>query len=233
MGMNYFKKLILLITVGFAFSVSAEGLFSLPLLYSVKNPRQFNETSRYISGLRYSWVFSAYFPDHVQELVGKWHLQAGAGWLHTIPRKISSAKQKENSNTAVNSEGKQSDKSKKETKKVKTFISYYPAVVSVEVKWELDQLHYVRPAFGVGYALNNPLDDKTLLQHSFLDKKSYFITAGLLFSFDIVDSNFSHRMNYEYNIRDMGLFAEYQKYYSLGAKDQSHWGINVGLFMAL
>lgn len=207
--------------MGLVFSVSAEGMFSLPLLYPVKSPRQFNETSRYISGLSYSWVFSSYFPEHVQELVGKWHLQARASWLHTIPRKRPSAYTKEE------------DKERERKRTVKIFTSYYPAILSAGVNWELDQLHYVRPILGAGYAVNNPLDNLTLLQNSFLDKKSYFITAGLLFSFDIVDSNFSHRMNYEYNIRDMGLFVEYQKYYSLKQKDQSHWGVNVGLFVVL
>lgn len=211
--MNCFKKIILLTVISLTLPVSAESLLSLPFLYPVKNPRQFNETSRYISGLSYSWVFSSYFPEHVQELAGKWHLQARASWLHTIPRKQPSAS--------------------KEKRTIKTFISYYPAIVSAGVNWELHQLHYVRPVLGVGYALNNPMDNRTLLlQTPFLDKKSYFITAGLLFSFDIVDSNFSHRMSYEYNILDMGLFVEYQKYYSLERENQSHWGVNVGFFAA-
>ena len=218
--MNYFKKVILLTVISLIFPVSAEGLLSFPFLYPVNSPRQFNETSRYISGLRYSWVVSAYFPEHVQELAGKWHLQMWAGWLHTIPRKLPS--------TYTRKE----DIEKEKRRTVKMLVSYYPAIVSAGVNWELHQLHYVRPILGVGYALNNPLDNRTLLQNSFLDKKSYFITAGLFFSFDIVDSNFSNRMDNEYNIRDMGLFVEYQKYYSLEKKNQSHWGMNIGLFTA-
>ena len=205
--------------MGLIFPISGEGLVSLPLLYSVKASRKFDETSRYISGLRYSWVVSTYFPEHVQELAGKWHLQAGLSWLHRIPRKqpfVGTEKAKETEANRI----------------VKTFISPYPVIVSAGVNWELHQFHYVRPILGVGYALNNPLDRDVLHHDSFLDKKAYFITASLFFSFDIVDSNFSHRMNYEYNIRDMGLFIEYQKYYSLGQKNQSHWGMNTGLFMA-
>ena len=65
-----------------------------------------------------------------------------------------------------------------------------------------------------------------------MDRKSYFITVGVLLSFDIVDFNFSQRMSYEYGIRDMGLFAEYQKYYSLEQASHRHWGANVGFFIA-
>ena len=216
--MSYFKKLILLTTMGFIFSSSAEGMFSVPFLYPVKNPKQFNETSRYMSGLSYSWIFSSYLPEHVQKFVGRWHLQARVHWLHTIPRKKASTVKK-------------TEEEKK--RRVKIFKSYYPALVSGGLNWEFDQLHYIRPILGAGYAFNNPLDNLTLMQNSFLDKKLYYITAGLFFSFDIVDSNFSHRMNYEYNIRDMGLFVEYQKYYSIEQKDQSHWGLNIGLFVAL
>jgi len=211
--MNCFKKTALLVAISLSFSVLAEGLLSFPFLYPIKNPTQFNETSRYISGLRYSWVVSFYLPEHVQEFAGKWHLQAGAGWLHAIPRKPPSAS--------------------KDKKAIKPLISYYPAIFSAGISWELYQLlHYVRPVLGMGYALNNPLGSRALLQTSFLDKKSYFITAGLLFSFDILDSNFSHRMSHEYNILDMGLFAEYHKYYSLERENENHWGINIGLFVA-
>ena len=210
--MNY-KKIILVTVLAWASSPLAEGVLSFPLLYPVKNPKQFNETSQFISGLQYSWTVSSYFPEHVRELVGQWHLQADVKWLHTIPRRQNTQK--------------------KDTTKIKTFISYYPAIISAGVRWELDHLHYIRPFLGAGYALNNPLSNLTLLQNSFLDKKLSYLTAGLFFSFDIIDSNFSHRMNYEYNIRDMGLFVEYQKYHSLAQKSQSHWGVNIGLFLAL
>ena len=85
--MYFFKKVVLLTAMGFIFSASAEGLLSFPFLYPVKNASQLNETSRYVSGLRYSWVASSYFPEHVQEVLGAWHIQMGVGWLHNIPRK--------------------------------------------------------------------------------------------------------------------------------------------------
>ena len=213
--MNLFKKIILLVFAVFVFSVSAEELLSFSFLYPVQNAKKFNETSRYVSGFRYSWVMSSYFPEHVQELLGAWHIQLGASWLHTIPRRVSEDKKK-----------------KEDQKKIKPLISYYPAVVTGGLNWEFNHLHYVRPVLGVGYSFYNPLNNAVLQQNSFVDKKSYFITAGVLLSFDIVDSNFSHRMSYEYGIQDMGLFAEYQRYYSLTQKSQRHWGINVGFFMA-
>ncbi len=216
--MHFFKNIILITVIVISLSSSAEGMLSLPFLYPAKNPKQFNETSLYVSGFRYSWMVSSYFPEHVQQSVGNWHIQFGGGWLHTIPRRKSSPTP--------------ASKDAKETKKNKIFTSYYPAVVTAGLCWEMNYLHYVRPTLGFGYAFNNPLDNRVLLQNSFLDKKSYFITVGALLSFDIVDSNFSHRMNYEYNIRDMGLLVEYQKYYSLAEKSNSHWGWNVGLFMA-
>lgn len=218
--MNFFKKITLLSSMCFVLSVTAEGVLSFPFLYPVQNARKFNETSRYVSGFRYSLVVSSYFPEHVQEILGAWHIQVGAGWLHTIPRKMAS------STPAA--------KGKKETDKKKTqlLISYYPAVVTGGLNWEFNHLHYAKPIVGVGYAFHNPLNNSVLLTNSFMDKKSYFVTAGVLLSFDIIDSNFSNRMYYEYGIRDMGLFVEYQKYYSLVKKSRRHWGVNVGLFMA-
>lgn len=211
--MYFFKKITLIIIIGITFSSSAKGFLSVPLLYPIQNAKQFNETSLYFSGVRISWVFSkSYFPEHVQELIGDWHVQLGGGWLHTIPRK--------------------QDSSSKSQKNIKTFVSYYPAVATAGFNWEVNYLHYVRPIFGVGYAINNPLENNVLIQNSFLDKKSYYITAGVLLSFDIIDSNFSHRMNYEYNIRDMGLFFEYQRYYSLVEKNNRRSGWNIGFFMA-
>ena len=210
--MNLFKKITLLVFAVFVFSASAEELLSVSLLYPVQNAKQFNETSRYVSGFRYSWVVSSYFPEHVQELLGAWHIQLGVSWLHTIPRKVSS--------------------SSEDKKKIKPFISYYPAVITGGLHWEFNHLHYVRPVLGAGYSFHNPLNNSVLQKNSFMDRKSYFITAGVLLSFDIVDSSFSHRMSYEYGIRDMGLFAEYQRYYSLTQKSRRHWGVNVGLFIA-
>lgn len=216
--MNCFKKIILLVFAGFIFSATAEELLSFSFLYPVQNAKQFNETSRYVSGFRYSWVVSSYFPERVQELLGAWHIQLGAGWLHTIPRKASSI-----------SEDK---KKKEEQKKIKPLISYYPAVITGGLNWEFDHLHYVRPVLGAGYSFHNPLNNSVLQENSFMDRKSYFITAGVLLSFDIVDFNFSQRMSYEYGIRDMGLFAEYQRYYSLEQESHRHWGANVGFFIA-
>ena len=227
--MRFFKKIILITVMWTAFPSVSESLLSLPLFYPVKNFNQFDETSRYISGLRYSWVVSSYFPEHVQQILGNWHLQFGGGWLHTVPRKRAVAPKK--SISAVSKSAKDTEKKKK----IKTLISYYPALVEAGLIWELNHLHYVKPLLGFGYVWNNPLNNETLLQQSFLDQKSYFITMGFLLSFDLVDSNFSHRMNYEYNIRDMGLFVEYRKYSSLKkAKDKegSRWGWNVGLYMA-
>ena len=217
MLMNFYKKIILLIAAGFVCFSSAKGLLSIPFLYPVQKAKQFDETSRYISSLRYSWAVSSYFPDHVQELAGAWYLQFGSGWLHKIPRKSSV--------TA-------GSKTTSDKKKIKTFISYYPAVLTAGVHWELNHLHYARPVFGAGYAFYNPLENSVLPRKFVLDKKSYFITAGVLLSFDIVDSNFSHRMSYEYGIQDMGLLIEYQKYYSVKNEGLRHWGISTGLYMA-
>ncbi len=216
--MCFVKKIIVVTVVWTAFPSVSKGLLSLPLLYPVKNAKKFDETSRYISGLRYSRVVSSYFPEHIQQILGDWHIQFGGGWLHTIPRKSAS--------TAV-------EKTKKKTK-IQTLISYYPALVEAGVVWELNYLHYVRPILGFGYVWHNPLDRQVLLQQSFLDEKLYFITVGALLSFDIFDSNFSRRMNYEYNIQDMGLFAEYRKYSPLKeeAGGGSRWGWNLGLYMA-
>ena len=222
--MYFFKKIILIIVMGGIFPSLAEGLVSLPLLYPLKNSKQFNETSRYISSLRYSWVVSSYLPEHMQQFVGSWHIQLGGGWLHTIPRR--------NNAPIVTSKDQKTIKETGGAETLKMFISYYPAVVTTGLYWEMNYLHYIRPTLGLGYAFNNPFENSVLLENSFLDKKSYFITAGLLLSFDIVDSNFSHRMNYEYNIRDMGLLVEYQKYYSLQEESNTHWGVNIGLFLA-
>ena len=166
----------------------------------------------WISSLRYSFVFSSLLKNDIKKYFGKWHITASLGWIHDL----------DISKNAV-------------SKKFTPFLS------SLGARWELSYLPYVKPFLGWQTAWVNPFKHKGYTSKNYFNLTStaknqfQLFTLGCFFSFDLLDSNFSTRMESEYKIYDMGLLVEYQRYISAkGSLSRPHrQGVVFGLFFFL
>ena len=166
----------------------------------------------WISSLRYSFVFSSLFNNDIKKYFGKWHIAANLSWIHDV------------------------DISKNTSNK-----RFMPFLSSLGARWELSYLPYIKPLLGWHLVWANPFKHKGYTRQNYFGlassakNKFHLFTLGCLFSFDLLDSNFSTRMESEYKIYDMGLLVEYQRYIlAKGSFSRPHrQGVVFGLFFFL
>ena len=119
-------------------------------------------------------------------------------------------------------------------------VSYSPFLISLIGRWDFSQIPYITPSVGWGITRTNLLNNPSLASSRLfqpvmdpnmpddsngnvqLEDYLYTFIFQLLLSFDILDQNFSLKMEHEYSINDIGIFFEYQKYVSVQRFSWSH-----------
>ena len=204
---RFFKKffiLSILFVCTHAYSINPRG--SLHLLTTPPATMK-NLNSFYMSSIYYSFSLSSYLPETTQRLTSKWSVGIESSWIHHI------------SFDGIS----------------KAFPSTRPLFLSLGIQWEIDYLSIpITPIIGVGYAVKNIFKSTSLDSAvSEIDGKYYYLLrAGLFFSFDILNRYTSKKMLHEYNIQDIGLYAEYRMYISTADKYKSEnaWSFGVITF---
>ena len=144
-----------------------------------------------VSSFRYGLIFSSWFDDKVQDMIGRWSLRGRLSWIHN--KKISEIK-----------------------KHYSSFIHPTPLLADVDLSWEMTYFPYITPFVSFGVSQLNPLKKQALSGYLQLPapakNRLFVVSMGLLISFDLFDASFSRRINHEYGIADMGLSVEYQRW---------------------
>ena len=208
-----FKKIFILFFLCSSLYVKAQGLnprgsIALSTMMPLeKGQSLLDENSFYLSSFYYSIAISSYIPKSAQKFTGQWSIILGSSWIHGFPIKKN------------------------------IFPSYYPALVNTGLQWQLDYFPlFITPVLGLGFEMKTPFQkEKTedLLPESLQAQYFYTWRAAILLSFDILNRYFSKKMQHEYNIQDMGLYAEYRKYIAVETTSSyktQGWGF--GLFIS-
>ncbi len=207
---KYFIFLLLFFSSGIqAQSLSPRGSITLPTFFPLKNAQTFDETSFYLSSVHYSITLTSYLPEHIQKMTSRWNFSLGASWVHGFPLAESGEK----------------------------LPSYLPAFVDAGLQWELDYLPiFITPVLGLSYVVKNPFQAEkrdAFLPEALIPKYFYLLRAGIFLSFDILNRYSSKKLQHEYNIQDMGVYAEYRKYIPVQATSSfkiQGWGFGLIIF---
>ena len=153
---------------------------------------------------KYAFYLSSLLPTTLQTILGRWALQFGLSWVYTL----------------------------------KSFKpqSLYPFLGFLGGHWELAYFPYITPYLDWAFVYRNPFKKSQMPNYFNLantdSKKFYLFSIGCLISFNLLDRNFSLRMDSEYNIENMGLFVEYQRY-SSSWKNSFKKGYSFGFFLRM
>ena len=212
MFQNFLRKFFVLFFLCTAFYTHAQnwssrGSVAFPILMPLSEGKDlFDKNSSYLSSLSYSVTLSSYLPKRIQKFTSRWGLTLGSSWIHNFPS----------------------------FKSEDVLPSYYPAVMDLGVQWELDYFPlFITPVLGWSYAMSNPFQKEEIqnvLPETLQSEYLYIWKAGILLSFDIFNRHFSKRMQHEYNIYDMGLYAEYRRYIATKDANLKIQGWSFGFF---
>ena len=153
---------------------------------------------------KYAFYLSSFLPTALQTIAGRWALQFGLSWVYTL----------------------------------KSFKpqSMYPYLGFLGGHWELAYFPYITPYFDWAFVYRNPFKKSQMPNYfnvsSTNNNKFYLFSIGCLVSFNLLDRNFSLKMDSEYNIENMGLFVEYQRY-SSSWKNAFKKGYSFGFFLRM
>lgn len=191
---------------------NSRHLLLLKAFYPLKN-------KKYLSSLNYSLSFSSWLNKNIQKYTGRWSLRGGLSWIHGLPQKPKDTQTKNKEST---------------TSKIPKLDHPHPLFASLGLQWELSYFPYITPILSWSLLRYNPFKRKDLKSKNYFkfsdENKIFLFTLGLHFSFDILDSSFSLRMQNEYNISDMGLNVEWRMMKQ--SKIILEQGIVFGLFVS-
>ena len=151
---------------------------------------------------KYAFYLSSLLPEPLQAILGRWAVQLGLSWVYTL-------------------------KSFKPQSK-------YPFLGFLGGHWELAYFPYITPYIDWAFVYKNPFKSSQMPNYFNLasTNKFYLFSIGCLVSFNLLDKNFSLKMDSEYNIENMGLFVEYQRY-SSSWKSSFKKGYSFGFFFRM
>ena len=173
------------------------------LFFILNNKGSFREHNL-LATPKYAFYLSSFLPTALQTILGRWAVQLGLSWVYTL----------------------------------KSFKpqSMYPFLGFLGGHWELAYFPYITPYLDWAFVYRNPFKKSQMPNYFNLantdSKNFYLFSIGCLVSFNLLDRNFSLRMDSEYNIENMGLFVEYQRY-SSSWKNSFKKGYSFGFFLRM